>query len=218
MKYTLFDMLFFFLFSFAEFLAIFTMMLWLFRFKFKNYQYSVYFLTVMLTTISWIVRNVFGESAYAPVILMSVLILLFYSLSGISLTWCAFMGVIAYVGYGLVQAIIIFVPDWLGWYAFEELSNTSAAAYCIQTVSAAAYVGLAYLLKRYRLGLTFVSPVRTKKTGFTGVNVTILIVLTLSFGVIALWYQIRYIPYIIIICFADLSILLYMAFWKENQK
>ncbi|CAG7645668.1 hypothetical protein PAESOLCIP111_04994 [Paenibacillus solanacearum] len=218
MKYTLFDMLFFFLFSFAEFLAIFTMMLWLFRFKFKNFQYSVYFLTVMLTTISWIVRNVFGESAYAPVILMSVLILLFYSLSGISLIWCAFMGVIAYVGYGLVQAIIIFVPDWLGWYAFEELSNTSAAAYCIQAVSAAVYVGLAYLLKRNRLGLTFVSPVRTKKTRFTGVNVTILIVLTLSFGVIAFWYQIRYIPYIIFICFANLSILLYMAFWKENQK
>ncbi|CAG7644291.1 hypothetical protein ACFQI7_09535 [Paenibacillus allorhizosphaerae] len=218
MNYTLTDMLLFFLFSFAEFLAIFIMMMWLFRFKFKNYQYSIYFLTAILTVISWVVRNVFGEAAYAPILLISVLILLFYVLSSISLIWCAFMGVLAYVGYGLVQAIIIFVPDWLGWYSFREMSNTSVTAYCIQTVSAAAYIGLAYLLKHNRLGLTFVSPARATKVRMNGMNITILIVLIVSFLMMALWYQIRYLPYIIFIFIADLSLLLYAAFWKENQK
>ena len=204
-------------FCLLEFFSTFTLMMWTFRFRLRDFLGQMLSIGVLMASISWIIRHIYGLSGAAPLALMASMTVSLSLMTGFRLFWSMLMCSLAYLGFMAVQSLIIFVPDLLGWYELESVDPLGWTANLLQALTAAIYFGIACLIKHYRLGVTYVSRNDRGAVTMKGTNLSIFILMIVSFILIALTYQISQYPFIVLLMIVNLALLIYFTYKKEKQ-
>lgn len=204
-------------FGLLEFFSTFALMIWAFRFRLRDFWGQMICIGVLMASISWIIRHICDFSGAAPLVLMASMTVSLSLMTGIRLFWSMLMCSLACLGFMAIQILVIFVPDLLGWYELESVDPFGWTAHLLQALTAAIYFGLACLIKHYRLGVTYVSRNERGSVAMKGNNLSIFILIIVTFILAALIYQISQYPFIVLLMIVNLVLLIYLIYIQEKQ-
>jgi hypothetical protein len=217
MKVTPLDFLLFFIFSVLEFLGLYGIMLSMFRIKIKQYGLAILIICIPLTLLSYTLRELFSLAHIAPFIILSTFIFLTYVFFQFPIYYILLMCVSSYLTFGVIQGIIIFIPDNLGLIKYENITNSSLTAYCLQTITVAFIFFFSWIANKKRWGFSFVPFREEANFKLKGVNLTIFIIMILGIGVVAIWYRIQNVTLFLSTMALLLCLFLYYSFKKESE-
>jgi hypothetical protein len=173
------------LFSTLEGLAIFSLILSIFKVRMTPYLWQAIFVNLIMSMQSYLLREEFSLAYLAPVINMLLFIFLLATVVKIPIVWAGIMMVTGYFAYAVIQSV--FLKVLFGSLSVPELQNGSLKGYLLQSVSAMAGLFISFML--YRKGIGFAT--NFKKLKFKteyGIVIT-LIVLSLISTSIVLYYN-----------------------------
>lgn len=214
----------FFVFSFIEFSAIFTLILALFLFNLRAYRSHILFSAFILTQASYLLR--FGAELESVAVLgqLVLFILLFRLMFQIPLFYSALMGIIGFILGVLVQMFIVFFASMFSPYTFQQFVNNEPQhiGYIIQVLTAIVVLIFAWLLTRYRIGFSFIPDTDTVHVQFNSEN--ILFLSLMSLGVVTLLtlynfiFDTNFSTFVLLfLLIAQALLLLFLALRKEKS-
>lgn len=141
----------FLVFSTLEGVAVFALILSIFKVKMTPYLWQAIFVNLIMNMQSYMLREEFSLSYLVPVVNMLLFIFLLATVVKIPIVWSGIMTVTGYFAYAVVQSV--FLKVMFGNLPVSELQDGSLKGYLLQVVSAA--VGLLISLMLYRKGIGF---------------------------------------------------------------
>ncbi|MFK4339908.1 MULTISPECIES: hypothetical protein [unclassified Paenibacillus] len=175
----------FLLFSTLEGVAVFTLILSIFKVKMTPYVWQAIFVNLFMNLQSYLLREEFSLTYLVPVINMLLFIFLLATVVKIPIVWSGIMTVTGYFAYAVIQSVLLKVM--FGSLPVSELQGGSLKGYLLQTISAVAGLLITFIL--YRKGIGFAA--NFKKLKFKaeyGIVIT-LIILSLISTSIVLYYN-----------------------------
>ncbi|MDQ0494220.1 MULTISPECIES: hypothetical protein [Paenibacillus] len=175
----------FLLFSTLEGVAVFALILSVFKIKMIPYLWQAIFVNLIMNLQSYLLREEWSLSYLVPVINMLLFIFLLATIVKIPIVWSGIMTVTGYFAYAVIQSLLL--KMLFGNLPVSELHDGSLKGYLLQSISAA--TGLLISFMMYRKGIGF-SP-NFKKLKFKeeyGIVIT-LIILSLISTSIVLYYN-----------------------------
>lgn len=201
----------FLLFSTLEGVAVFALILSIFKVKMTPYLWHTIFVNLIMNMQSYMLREEFSLSYLVPVVNMLLFIFLLATVVKIPIVWSGIMTVTGYFAYAVVQSVLLKVM--FGNLPVSELQDGSLKGYLLQVVSAA--VGLLISLMLYRKGIGF-SP-NFKKLKFKeeyGIVITLIILSLISTSIVLYYNEV----WLSMIFFALVSgFFIYYAIGKEYR-
>lgn len=195
--------------STLETLAIYSLIMTLFRFKTSEYIWQALFVMLLANVQSFILRNELSLAYLAPLISMFVFMFLFATVIKLPVLWSAVSTILGFALYGLIQTIYVVVL----FGSIEAAQTSGVDAYILQFVSAGTGFLISWLL--YRLGIGFAFDFERLRFKFEHIVLTILIVVVLL-GVTSLFYYNK--AWINIIFFAvTFSVFIYYSIKTEER-
>lgn len=179
------EMLIFLVMSSIEFCAMITLMFAIFRFSFSGYWIHTAFICVLLSYISFTMREMsFGE--YAPVIQMIFFVLCIHLLYRVHWFYALIMGVVGYLSYLAIQMLVFTLLSLLQVVKWVNMDyyNTNGSMVAIGSIFIS-FISSIYLRKK-GYGYTFVPTSEYIRLSFRGINLTILIYSLISIVVLCL--------------------------------
>ncbi|AOZ91283.1 hypothetical protein [Paenibacillus crassostreae] len=160
-------------FSTLEFIAIFSIMMSLFRFKTTEYIWPALFLILLMNMQSFVLRNDFSLAAIVPLISILIFIFLLTTVIKLPLIWSIICTILGYGMFAVIQTLLV----ELMFGSIAEAQATLVNGYMLQTVSAATTLLLSWIL--YRLGIGFSFDFDKLRLKFEDVIVVTLIIVFL---------------------------------------
>ncbi|MFD2613454.1 hypothetical protein [Paenibacillus gansuensis] len=173
------DFLEFMLFSTLEAVAIFVLLLKLFRFDLKYLVGRSIFAGVNVTVLSWALRNNVLPPNVVPVVILVAIILFLTYVFEIQLFYAAIMGATGYIFFMTLQVISFITMDALGWISPANIAPTSADGFILQTGTVVLTIAVATALHLFRVGFTFIPDGSTRYKN-SGVGKVLLITAALA--------------------------------------
>ncbi len=201
----------FLLFSTLEGVAVFALILSIFKVKMTPYLWQAIFVNLIMNLQSYMLREEFSFSYLVPVVNMLLFYFLLATVVKIPIVWSGIMTVTGYFAYAVVQSV--FLKVMFGNLPVSELQDGSLKGYLLQVVSAGSRT--AYFIdvvsKRDRLFPNF------KKLKFKeeyGIVITLIILSLISTSIVLYYNEV----WLNMIFFALVSgFFIYYAIGKEYR-
>ncbi len=195
-------------FSSIEYLAIFTLMLSIFRLKPFEYIGTVSFVFLIMSLISFALRWEFQLSFVVPMVGVISYILILATVVRIPLLWSSIIAVSGLFIYGIIQGLIILV--FFG--SYTSSMQYSSTGTLIQIVSIVITLGICYILNFFKFG--FIADFEKFKFKFEHITIVVFTLIALI-SISALMYY-NNLFYIIIFLLLLAGIFIYYSLLKER--
>ncbi|AHM65561.1 MULTISPECIES: hypothetical protein [Paenibacillus] len=201
----------FLLFSTLEGVAVFALILSIFKVRMTPYLWQAIFVNLIMNLQSYLLREEFSLSYLVPVINMLLFIFLLATVVKIPIVWSGIMTVTGYFAYAVIQSVLL--KAMFGNLPVAELQNGSLKGYLLQVVSAATGLLISFILYRKEIGF---SP-NFKKLKFKeeyGIVITLIILSLISTSIVLYYSEV----WLSMIFFALVSgFFIYYAVGKEYR-
>jgi hypothetical protein len=174
MKFVLFT-----LFSSAEYVATFILMFTLFRFRFKGYRKQIALTSLILCYVSYTMR-IDGMANITTIVQFILFFLLVWMLFQVQVFYAAVMTSTAFIGYGIVQSLIILITSNLGILEIADISENSSTGYALQASTAVIYASMGWLIRKKNSGFSFVPTSNYGRIKYTKINMIFMLVMIIS--------------------------------------
>lgn len=194
-------------FSTLETFALYSFVMFIFRYKSSGFAWQVMFLALLINIQSFALRTEFGLSFLVPLLVVIIFILFLTIRVGIPIVWSTIATVMGYGFYVVLQSIVI-------WLLFGSVANidSNADGYAIQTVTSVITLLVGFILYRLGKGFSF----DFERLRFKFEDVVAVIILILFFAFVSVLFFRKEI-WINILFFAIIAgYLTYFATKKEN--
>ncbi|UNK20178.1 hypothetical protein MNQ98_09275 [Paenibacillus sp. N3/727] len=169
--------------SMIETLAIYSLIMSLFRFKTSEYIWQALFVMLFANLQSFILRNELSLAFVAPLITIVIFIFLFTTVIKVPVLWSATCTILGYVLYALIQTVYVMAL----FESVEEVQTPGIDAYVLQLISGATALLLSWLMYRFGIGFSFdFEKLRFK---FEHIVMTVLIVTVLLLVSVVFYYN-----------------------------
>jgi hypothetical protein len=206
-----------------EYFAMITLMFAIFRFRFKGLISQTIFICVLLSFISYTVRNE-GFVQYASLIQVLLFIVCISLLFRVHWFYSIVMGVAGYQAYGTIQLTLFYLLSYFDIVELEEIVNYNTLhGIIVITVSILIIFLICYFLHRRGWGFTFVPINNNIHVKFTGFNLSIIILAIIgliNIGAVAYFFNTYAITAFIVFTFVQLILLMgsiYYSLKREAQ-
>jgi hypothetical protein len=182
----------FMVFSPFEYIAIFILMLSLFRFNFDSfYTKRIIFASILLSCLSFTMRAESLTNLNTPVI--GVLLFIFvWLMFEVRIFHALIMSVSVFIAYGLIQAIFITIVQYLNIFDLKEIESTDKGytfpGFIIALISIIFFVLIAWIIKRRNSGFDFVSHDTSKTNEYNGINILLSIGILFTIAITGITY------------------------------
>ncbi len=195
-------------FSSIEYLAIFTLMLSMFRLKPLEYMGTAAFVFLIMSLISFALRAEFDLSFVVPVVGAISYILVLTTVVRIPLLWSSIIAVSGLFIYGIIQGVIILT--FFG--SYTSSMQYSSTGTLIQIISIIITLGICYVLHYFKFG--FVADFEKFKFKFEHIFIVVFTSLALIAISVLMYYNNLF--YIIIFLLLLAGIFIYYSVLKER--
>lgn len=145
----------FILFSTLEALAIYTIMLTIFRYNVFDYIKQLLPISFLMSLCSYSVWSDFELSSYAPVISVFILIFFIFLVLRTSLIGAVLVAVKGYIAYAVVQTIALAILQLSGLISLERVQANKPDLYILQITTAIILFVISFFLFRARYGFSY---------------------------------------------------------------
>ncbi|WP_411343133.1 hypothetical protein ACE3MZ_15960 [Paenibacillus sp. WLX1005] len=195
-------------FSSVENLAVFALMLSIFRLRPLDYVGSVALISLIMSLISYLIRAELDLSSIMTAVSTISFILIITTIVRVPLLWSTIIAVCGILVYAIIQALVI-----LGLYgSFTSDMQYSVEGSIIQVVSSLIAVGICYALHLFKFG--FIADFEKFRFKFEHIAIVIFTVAALIFASFLMYYNNLY--YIIIFFALLAGIFIYYSIMKER--
>ncbi|MBP1155905.1 MULTISPECIES: hypothetical protein [unclassified Paenibacillus] len=212
--------------STLETCTVFFLTMTMHRYKHKPDYIMIGLFSLMLSTLSYIMRVKFQLPRLDIPVQWSLMFLYVHYMFGVRWFYSALMVMSGSILYALLQSVIILAANQLGMFSFSDSqSGTSDGAHRVQIVSVIICAALIRLMKSFRFGFSFVPNHPRADVKLKGVNKRILwsmvvIGLVISVSIISMSTQSAYLFYssavLLLFSFIDLMRLSYVKEFEED--
>lgn len=157
-----------------ETVAMFSLMLAMFRISMKNYILHTIIASVVMAQTSYLLRFVFHLDSITPLFMLLWFIVFIWMVHRIHLFYVLLIVVSGYLGYLIIQSLMLILLQIQ--FTMEEITGTLLNVKLIQVVGSTITLGCAYSLLKKRIGFSFVPDRMHEKVDFSGLNLMILLV------------------------------------------
>jgi hypothetical protein len=171
MKFVLFT-----LFSSAEYVAVFILMFTLFRFRFKGYRKQIALTALILSYVSYTMR-IDGMENITTIVQFILCVLLVWMLFQVQLFYALIMSFSAFLGYGVLQSLIVLVSSELGILKISDISQNSLTGYGLQISTALIYSCIGLIIRKKNKGFDFVPTSKYGRIRYTKLNLFFMLVM-----------------------------------------
>jgi len=147
------DVLGFFTFSTLEGVAIFSIMLYMFRFGINKYIGHIVIVNLLITFQNYVVRDLLLLPAIAPLFNILVTILFLAIVLRFPIIWSIIMTAIGFAAFVTIQTIIVYSS--FGFLSIEVIESDPMRGYLLQSVTSLVCFLVGYILYKKRYGFTF---------------------------------------------------------------
>ncbi|MCC3374908.1 hypothetical protein [Cohnella sp. REN36] len=205
------DFLEFMLFSCIETIALTSITLTLFRFKFMDYFWQALLINVVMNIQSYFLREQFTLSELVPVINVILLSIFIFAVARVPIIWTFIMSLFGYVFTVVIQSVIVFISGSVAYVTATDLHPIKG--HVIQAATGLIVLALSYILYKFGIGFAF----QFEKLRFKWEQALILslIILTMVALGILLYYRVVIVDFSFL--FLALLCLAYFAFRKETN-
>ncbi|WP_025686333.1 hypothetical protein [Paenibacillus maysiensis] len=175
----------FLVFSTFEGVAVFALILSIFKVKMTPYVWQAIFVNLVMNLQSYLLREELSLAYLVPVINMLLFIFLLATVVKIPIVWSGIMTVTGYFAYAVIQSVLL--KAMFGSLPVSELQEGSLKGYLLQTISAVVGLLISFIL--YQKGIGFA--VNFKKLKFRaeyGIVITLIILSFISTSIV-LYYN-----------------------------
>lgn len=203
--------------SILEVVALFVFMFTIFRFKIRYYFNEIIFISAAVSLVSYYLRFFEKMFSIVPIILLVLIVVSLWIVFKISPFYSAIMGISSYIGYSVVQAILLWVMQSTGILTLEQLKeNGLHTGQLLQIVSIALTILLALLLTKLRLWFTFIPVSNSIRIKVNMNNVITLIAVCISVIVIGSIFKLSNMTAILIGLCSVAILIFYILFKRES--
>jgi hypothetical protein len=174
MKFVLFT-----LFSSMEYVATFILMFTLFRFRFKGYRKQIALTSLILCYVSYTMRFD-GMANITTIVQLILFFLLIWMLFQVQVFYAAIMSFTAFIGYGIVQILIVLITLNLGMLEIADLRENTLKGYVIQLGTAVIYASIGWIIRKKNWGFSFVPTSNYGRIKYTQLNMIFMLVMIIS--------------------------------------
>lgn len=172
-------------FSTLEGIAIFSLMMSIFRLKATRVIRQALFIIMIMNLQSFVLREELSYEYLVPIINILLFILLLKTVVKIPILWSAIITCVGYFIYVVIQSLL--VPTLFAGYELTEIQSSVGLGYALQAASAFIGIGIAWLL--YRLGKGYIADFEKLNFNFEQLLVLIAFFALLIFAAIFLYFN-----------------------------
>ncbi|ASA20976.1 hypothetical protein B9T62_09365 [Paenibacillus donghaensis] len=197
-------------FSTIETIAVYCVVMTLFRFKSKQYIWEALFVSLLINLQSYILRTEFSMSYLVPLITVMIFTFLFAVVVKIPLIWSLISTILGYAVYAFLQ--IAFTVLLFG--SISAAQSSASNGYLLQFATGTITILLSIWL--YKIGWGFKFDFERLRFKFEDVFIIVLIIVFLILISIIFYYNQLFL--LILFFTSTIVFLLYYAIWKEKGK
>jgi hypothetical protein len=211
------------LFSSFENIAIIVLTLSIFKYRVLDFIPQILLTSLIMSLISHTMRFEFDNSQFVFFILIITLFIFVWLAFRVSYFYALIISVIGIFTYGLLQAILIYVLEFMGLLSMEVAQRPySKLGYIMQFVTSIFALCISYLLRQKNYGFNWIPYSRSAKYKLKGSNIVLLMVSIVSVFVIGLVFYLYLSGYlhlfaIFILFFIVLVLLFYLSGKQEGK-
>ncbi|WP_027085185.1 hypothetical protein [Cohnella panacarvi] len=201
-----------------EVIAVFAILLALFRFSLKDYFGSTIIAGVLMSQTSYINRLVFHMDSITPIFMLFWTFIFIWHVFRIHPFFATVMTVTGYLSYVLVQSVLILLLQIP--FTFEQITTPLLHAKLVQFASSSITLFIAYWLLKRRIGFSFVPDRMNEKIEIKGLNLWLLLACAVSCffisGIAYIFININFLFTTLTVAFMfSVIVLLNIAYRKE---
>lgn len=171
----------FFILSILEVSTLFVFMFSIFRFKIKFYIKEIIFISVLISMASYYLRLFENLYSVVPIVLLMLIIINLWIVFKISPFYAAIMGIASYIGYSVVQALILWIMQEANIITLDQIKEDNLqSGQILQIISIVTTLLISAVLERFRLWFTFVPVTNAILIKINTRNLITLIAITIS--------------------------------------
>jgi hypothetical protein len=198
-------------FSTIEGVAVFSLMLSIYRLKATEFMWQALFVILLMNLQSYVLREELSLAYLVPVINMVLFILLLTTVMRITLIWSSIITISGYFAFVVIQSLTFKLL--FGDLTIAEVQGDVVKGYMLQAASGLFGIFLAWIL--YKFGVGFMADFEKLRLKFEHVLAIGLIAVTLVFTAVLfiyndIWLNVSYFTVAVLFC-------LYYALRKERQ-
>jgi hypothetical protein len=182
------DFLLFMGFSILEGMGVFYLIFKAFRFKEGIFDPRSLMINTMISLSSYVL-TIFEYSSFVPLITLFIMIIMFSILFGINYLYVLKMSITGYICYAIVNVATVSIVGLSGIISSVQLNPFSGDAHIVQSVSFLITVLIAFLLRKNKLGFTYI-PIEKIRIKYNFINKVLLIttvLIIIVFGLLAMF-------------------------------
>ncbi|WP_256758971.1 hypothetical protein [Cohnella sp. WQ 127256] len=204
-----------------EVIAMFALMLAIFRFSIKGYLTYTFIAAAVMAQTSYLLRFVLDMDSVTPFFMLLWFIIFAWLIFRIHIFYALLMVITGYLVYILVQSTIVLLLQSV--FTLEELSGTLLNAKLIQVVGSTLTLAIALWLLRKRIGFSFVPDRMDEKVTMDKLNIALLVISIVSClfisGFVFVFLKLSFLHSTLtascLLCFLAILIILKIAHKKE---
>lgn len=169
-----------------EFLSIVLLSFSLFRLPIRYQWPKIIAISVVVTAISLYQRDYLGVGETAVLAMIVAYIVLVSLLFNIQWMFAGMICMFGYLAFAVIQPLLAFIVIAAGLVTFEQIQSSLLYGSALQAVSAAAVMGLVYVMTQRKLGFMFIQKRMTFSGSTKTTNIFLLVLLLVGIGAIQL--------------------------------
>lgn len=205
-----------------EWTALMVLTFAMFKFPLRGFWGQVLLTSFVLSLFSHLVFNTLQLRVLAPLLQPPAVFLFLWQMFRIHVFYAALMTVLGYLGYTLIELLVMVLLRSSGGIPPDNLLPNSVSLYGLQLLSAALILLVSRLLYAYRIGYSFVPDSEFVQIRMQGVNIRLLLVVIIGYACIGGTSYVGYIsgfPILLVVAlFIALGIFMYYVQRKEHAR
>jgi len=140
-------------FSMIEGLAVYALILSIFRFPFMKFIWPIVLIITVTNLQSFFIRDELQLTAISPIINLIITILFLAIFMRIPIIWSMVMAITGYIAFILIQTSVILFSD--GYLSLSQAQEFVWKGYLIQLITGAIGIAIGWLLYKFGFGFSF---------------------------------------------------------------
>jgi hypothetical protein len=209
----LFNFISYIFFSMVETASFFVFMQYIFRFRPRPYLRESLIVSLVVSVLSFLIREELNIKDYFPFIVLAVFILYVKFVMRVTLFWAILMATISYVLFLIIQAGIVLAYISIRGIALEDIQKISIDQFIGQTITGSILYGISMLLFKKGYGFSF----SFEKFRFRGEDILVSIIVVVTFGAIGILFFLNNLLVATAVLLILAAVLLYYGLRKERS-
>jgi hypothetical protein len=207
------------LFSTLEAMALIVLILAIFKYRIREYFVHSIFASIMMSLTSYTLRFEFNDSSLATIIQIALLVLFFWLTFRIPIYFAFMVAILGSFFYILIQGIVLITGRALNVFTFAQATTSfSTDMYVAQVSSLCVALLISLFLRKKNFGWNYV-PFENNKIQLKGINGRFLLIVSLGFASIGLFFSVTINIYVhLIISIITFIIVILLLLYYANKK